>query len=84
MTDLEQRVLDETRRFEAMLPELLARIPGRWVVFRDGRVWSEHADGASAYRAAVERFGEDGAFVVAPVREARPIPMTAAIGFFMP
>jgi hypothetical protein len=84
MTDVDQRVLAETLRFREVLPQLMTRYRGRWVVFRDGTVASDHETEGDALAAAVERFGVDGGFVVAPVSELRATPVTAGVHFGLP
>jgi hypothetical protein len=81
MADVADRVLEETRRFHQALPALLDAYRGRWVVFVDGRVQSDHASEEQAYAWAVAAYGEHGGFVVAPVDELRPTPVTAAAVF---
>jgi hypothetical protein len=71
-----QRVLDEAQRFRAALPELLTRLPGRFVVFRDGVVVSDHDSDEEAYIAGIDRFGPYGGQVIGAVRE----PEAAYIG----
>lgn len=79
--DLAARILDETLKFQAKLPELLPTLRGQWVVFRDGEVKSAHPGADAAYAAAVEQFGVEGGYVVAPVVEVNPTPVTAGILF---
>jgi hypothetical protein len=81
MDEIERKVLEETKRFLAALPELLQHHAGRWVVYRDGQVVSDHATEDEAYQAAVERFGHSAGYVVAPVVETGPTPVTAAVMF---
>jgi hypothetical protein len=81
MAEVADRVLEETRRFHRALPMLLETHRGRWVVFVDGRVRSDHASEEQAYAWAVATYGEHGGFVVAPVDELRPTPVTAAAVF---
>jgi hypothetical protein len=81
MDENERRVLAETERFLSVLPELIERYRGRWVVFRDGRVVSDHDTEDQAYQAAVEQFGIAGGHVVAPVVETTPTPVTAGVMF---
>jgi len=76
-----ERVLQETLRFRAALPDLLKTHPGKWVVFRDGEVKSVHETEEEAYKAGLEKFGRDGGQVVAPVVEQPPIPITAGVLF---
>lgn len=76
-----QRVLAETYRFNAALPGLLERYPGKWVVFRDGEVVSVFDDEQAAYGDALARFGAEGGFVVAPVVPTAPTPITASVLF---
>lgn len=83
-TDIERRVADEMAKFEQQLPLLLRQLPGRWVVFRDGVVYSDHESGPAAYRAAVAQFGAKGGFVVAPVEEIKPLPLSATVGLLRP
>jgi hypothetical protein len=67
MSPTAERVLEESRRFRARLPELLKLYQGRWVVFREDAVVADFADEDAAYVDAVTRFGVRGGFVVAPV-----------------
>lgn len=69
MTDLDQRVLDETLRLEAAMPSLLKGHAGKWVVFRDGVAHSFHDDFEAAFRAAIHAFGVDGGQVIAQIAE---------------
>ena len=75
------RVANESARFRAMVPELLARYGWQWVVFRDGVVASVHPDEESAYVAGLRQFGPAGGHVVAVVREPEPVLLSAAIAF---
>ncbi|HEV2064287.1 MAG TPA: hypothetical protein VGS00_07035 [Thermoanaerobaculia bacterium] len=68
------RVREETRRFRALLPDLYAKHPGKWVVFRDGQVHSLHSNPDKAFRAGLDAFGRDGGQVIAQVIEFRPPP----------
>jgi hypothetical protein len=81
MTEIADRVLDETRRFYEALPRLADRYRDRWVVFRDGQVQSDHPSEQQAYEAGVQTYGPKGGFVVARVAEVTPIPLTAAVAF---
>lgn len=67
--EVHQRVLEESRRFRARLPELLQRYDGRWVVFIRDAVAGDFADEESAYVAGVQWFGVRGGFVIARVDE---------------
>jgi hypothetical protein len=71
------RVLAEAARFRARLPSLLPAYSNRWVVFRDGEVISAHDSEEDAYVAGLERFGPDGGHVVAVVREAEVVILSA-------
>ena len=77
MDAIHQQVLEETKRFWAVLPELLEKIPGRWVVFKDGVVVGDYATGSEAYRAGLKQFGRDGGHIIAPVEPNVPHPITA-------
>lgn len=76
--EVERKVLDESRRFRACLPELLADHPGKWVVFHEGRVVSLHDTEEEAYVAGLARPGLGSGHVVAEVRE----PEDAFVGAF--
>ncbi len=76
-----EEVLAETKRFRQELPQLLKRYPGRWVVFKNGAVDSDHPDERSAYRAALEKYGPQGGYVVAPVAATGPTPISAGVAF---
>jgi hypothetical protein len=75
------RVANESARFRATIPQLLAQYGGKWVVFRDGAVVSVHLDEESAYVAGLQRFGPGGGHVVAVVREPEPVLLSAAVAF---
>jgi len=81
VADVADKVLEETKRFHQALPELLRTRRGRWVVFREGAVQSEHGNEDDAYAAAVEKFGAEGGFVIARVEEVTPTPITAGVLF---
>ena len=81
MSTVAEKVLEETKRFRAALPQLLATQRGKWVVFMDGEVKSIHEDEKSAYDDAFHRFGADGGYVIAPVVETSPTPVTASVLF---
>lgn len=74
-------VLEETRRFEAALPDLMTRYEGRWVVFKDGAVVSDHDTEEEAFLSSLERFGLEGGQVIAQVKPIRPRVLTAAVLF---
>jgi hypothetical protein len=76
MNGHDKQVLEEYRRFEAMLPRLMSTLRERWVVFYQGEVQSVHGGEREALAAGVATFGYDAAFVVAPVRE----PTVSTIG----
>jgi len=75
------RVANESARFRAAIPQLLAQYGGKWVVFRDGAVVSVQPDEESAYVAGLQRFGPGGGHVVAVVLEPEPVLLSAAIAF---
>ncbi len=79
MTEVAQRVLEETKRFHRALPDLLPKYRGRWIVFLDGQFQSDHATEQEAFEAAVKRYGVKGGFVVAQVAEVTPTPVTARV-----
>ena len=81
MGTVSEKVLEETKLFRAALPGLLEEHRGKWVVFKDGSVRSFHDDEKSAYDAAVQEFGPGTGYVIAPVSETHPTPVTAAVMF---
>jgi hypothetical protein len=76
-----EQVREETMKFHAALPGLLEKHRGKWVVFKNGTVSSEHANDIEAYSDGVRKFGVDGGFVVAQVTEVRSTPVTAGVLF---
>lgn len=78
-----QRVLEESKRFRARLPELLPRYSGRWVVFLEDEVRGVFDDEEDAYVAAVQEFGVRGGFVIARVAPdaCDPVEVSAALFF---
>ena len=81
MTTVADQVLEETKRFRAVLPSLLKTHRGKWVVFLNGEVKSAHDDETSAYADAIRLFGPDVPYVIAPIVETAPTPVTAAVAF---
>jgi hypothetical protein len=81
MGSVSEKVLEETKLFRAVLPGLLEKHRGQWVVFKGGSVRSFHDDETSAYQAAVQEFGAGTGYVIAPVAETQPTPVTAAVLF---
>jgi hypothetical protein len=81
MGTVSEKVLEETKLFRAALPGLLEEHRGQWVVFKGGSVRSFHGDETSAYQAAVQEFGAGTGYVIAPVSETHPTPVTAAVLF---
>ncbi|HWO26375.1 MAG TPA: hypothetical protein VNO30_46925 [Kofleriaceae bacterium] len=75
------RVANESARFRARIPQLLAQYRGKWVVFRDGAVVSVHHDEETAYADGLRLFGPAGGHVVALVQEPEPVLLSAAIAF---
>lgn len=69
---ISERVLAETLKMEKMMPALLKRIPGMWIVFRDSRVQSRHRSIEAAFNAAIKRYGLHGAFVISRVEPLTP------------
>ena len=84
MTDLRETVRREYHRFLSALPELLTTHPQKWVIYRDGAVQGVFQDEDSAFRAAVDRFGVRGGFVVAPIRPVEATPVTAGVMYSAP
>lgn len=77
---VKQKIRDEFRQFREMLGSLLETHRGQWVVFLDGRVQGFFDGENAAYASAVERFGSDAGFVVAPVSEdLGPVPASAFV-----
>jgi hypothetical protein len=81
MSNNEGKVLAEYERFKARLPELMETSAGKWVVFRDDQVQSVHDSHDAALMSAIESFGLSGGYVIAPVAEVKPTPLTAAVMF---
>lgn len=86
MNDYEQvcaKVLEESKRFLAALPTLLAsELRGRWVLFKDGEVIADFATDSEALSAGVARFGYYGGFVVDNVRPHQPILLFSSLRYF--
>lgn len=78
---LMEKVRAESERFEKALPDLLATIPGRWVIYLEGEVRGDFATEDDAYAAALERYDIGAGFVIAPVIQPSPVPVTAGYAF---
>ena len=50
--------------FVKELHGLLARLPGRWIVWLDSKVRSDHATEEEAFEAGLAAFGLDGGFQI--------------------
>jgi len=79
MTDVHEKVKEESKRFEQALPGLLESLKGRWVVFLNGAVQGDYETADQAYSDGLKRFGLKGGFVVAEVKQVDPSPLTAGI-----
>lgn len=78
MPSIFEEILEESLRFRAVLPQLLPHYAGQWVLFKDGRVSSFHADEEDACVAGRNRYGS-ACFMVDRVEEKRPEPLSAAV-----
>ena len=81
MNEQHRKVLEETKRFWAVLPELLEKMPGRWVLFKDGLVVADFATKKEARRAGLVTFGLDGGQVIAQVRPNIPVVISAGASY---
>ncbi len=79
--DIFATVLEETRRFRAALPKLMAAHADQWVVFKNGVVASAHSDRDTAYRSGLTQFGPTGGHVVDRVEPKHAVPVTAGVVF---
>lgn len=75
------KVLEETKRFQTNLPELMKEFEDSWVLYKDGRVIAAFQTEDEAFRAGLETFGLDGGHIVIRVEPMDPIPLTAGIMF---
>lgn len=83
-TDINAKVRGEMARFREALPELLNRIPGKWIVFKDGQVHGAFDVSVDAHQAGVRLFGRLGGQVIAQVVEETPKPINAVAMFYQP
>jgi len=67
-----ERVLTDTLIMEEMMPALMKRIPGKWIVFRDGKMRSWHRSIEAAFAAALKKYGLHGAFIISRVEPVKP------------
>lgn len=77
MASITDEVHEEMRRFRAALPQLRETLEGRWVVFYEGKVVSDHATDDECLHAATVNPGEDAPFVVVRVAEEIPVVLSA-------
>jgi hypothetical protein len=75
------KVLEETKRFQADLPELMKKFRDLWVLYKDGRVEASFQSEDEAFKAGLEAFGLDGGHIVIRVEPMEPVPLTAGIMF---
>lgn len=66
--EVERRVLAESRRFRAQLPDLMLAYADRWVVFFGGVVLSVHDSEEDAYLAGLQNPGPGSGHVIVQVR----------------
>jgi len=74
-----EKVLEESRILFDQMEQLREKYGGRWVVFKDGKVQSDHSTEKDAFVAAVESYGLDGEFVVDLIEPKDPVPITASV-----
>jgi hypothetical protein len=76
-----EKVKKEMQAFRTMLPELLKKHPDKWVVVEGGKLSGVFEDEETAHSFALEEYGPDGGFIVAPVAEENPTPLNIALVF---
>ncbi len=69
---------EEQAAFEKQLPELIQAHRGKYVLFKDGVPVEFFSDSDSAVRAGLKRFGANAVFLVAPIEESRPGPISVS------
>ena len=69
---------EEQAAFERQLTDLMKTHPGEYVLFKDGSSVEFHKDSDSAVRAGLRRFGANTVFLVAPIEEQRPGPVSVS------
>ncbi len=67
---------DEQAAFDAQLDELLRSHPGKYVLFKDRRPVAFFDEYPAAYAAALQQFGLDAVFLIAPVARQTPQPVS--------
>jgi hypothetical protein len=82
METIEQRVFQENEYFRTQLVDLLQKIPGKWVIFLHQQLQGTFDTEDEAYDDAIERFGEDGGFVVAQVAPIKTKYLSAVARIF--
>lgn len=63
----------EKNHFLEQLPELLKTIPGKWVLFKDGKMLTSGDTLDDVIRFGLDRFGLDTPFLVERVEEQKPM-----------
>jgi len=76
--DSKMTLEEEQRAFEAQLDSLRAGHEGQFVLFKDGAPADFFEGHAAAFRAGIERFGLEAAFLVAEVTKIRPTPISVS------
>ncbi len=69
---------DEQAAFEAQLDDLLRTHAGKYVLFKNGGPIDFFDDYPSAYKAALQRFGLDQVFLIAPIVKPKPQPVSVS------
>ena len=72
---------DEQKDFEQQLPELLKEHRGQFVLFQDGKPVDYFPTNEAAYSAGVQKFGTRATFLIAPVAQIGPLPISMAWDF---
>lgn len=71
--------LDRDRKsFEEALPRLLGEHKGEYVLFADGEVVGLYPNYDAAFSDALSRFGSDGVFLIQPIIDEPPQPISIA------
>jgi len=76
MADL--TLIEEQRAFEEQFESLLASHPGKYVLFKNGKLVGFYDDHETAYKAALEKFGLDAIFLIAPIAKSEATPVSIA------
>lgn len=82
--DIREVVREETIKFREIIPKLIKDgFEGKWVVFKNGEVKEILPTEDAASEFALREYGVNGGYVISPISDSKPTPITAGVVYWL-